>query len=65
MFEETSTKVAPWEIVPGNHKWYARVHVCEHVADVLGEDVDVSIPPLDPKFLRDARKMLGNLEIDA
>lgn len=40
MFEKTSTKTAPWTIIPANYKWYARVKfaktVYEKVASELG-----------------------------
>lgn len=35
MFAETSTKAAPWTIVAGEHKWWARVKVCETIAEAL------------------------------
>ena len=35
MFEETSTKDAPWVVIGADHKWHARVRVCEAVLDVL------------------------------
>jgi len=35
MFEKTSTKTAPWNLVPANHKHYARRRVLEIVASGL------------------------------
>jgi polyphosphate kinase 2 (PPK2 family) len=35
MFAETSTDEAPWAVIPGDHKWYARVAACTAVADRL------------------------------
>jgi len=35
MFERTSTKWAPWYIVPGNLKWYARVKVVDTIVKIL------------------------------
>lgn len=39
MFERTSTPDAPWTVVPGNFKWYARVKVlktvCERISRAL------------------------------
>jgi polyphosphate kinase 2 (PPK2 family) len=32
---ETSTKEAPWTIVAGEHKWWARVKVCETIAGAV------------------------------
>ncbi len=41
MFEKTGTPEAPWTVIPGNFKWYARVKavktVCEQVSRVLGQ----------------------------
>jgi len=40
MFEKTHTPEAPWTVIPGNFKWYARVKatktVLERVLEVLG-----------------------------
>lgn len=40
MFERTSTTEAPWTVIPGNYKWYARVKavktICERVEAALG-----------------------------
>lgn len=40
MFERTSTPEAPWTVIPGNYKWYARVKtlktICERVQAALG-----------------------------
>lgn len=35
MFEETSTPRAPWHVIAGERKWYARVTACRKVADAL------------------------------
>ena len=35
MLEKTSTKDAPWIVVEGNSKWYARIKVLETVADAM------------------------------
>ena len=37
MIVKTSTDVAPWIIVPGNSKYYARIKVLETVVNVLEE----------------------------
>ncbi|MDX2080492.1 MAG: hypothetical protein SFU53_06885 [Terrimicrobiaceae bacterium] len=42
MFDKTGTESAPWTVIPGNYKWFARVKtvrtVCERIAEVIGED---------------------------
>jgi len=35
MFEETSTEIAPWTIIPANYKWFARVRVVKTVLDAV------------------------------
>ncbi len=50
MFDETSTKRAPWTPVFGDRKWIARVKVLEAVTDALGDGVDLRPPPVDPKI---------------
>jgi polyphosphate kinase 2 (PPK2 family) len=37
MFERTDTDRAPWRIVPGNSKRYARVHVMREVIAAIEE----------------------------
>jgi len=37
MFEETSTEIAPWTIIPANYKWFARVRVVKTVLDAVDE----------------------------
>jgi PPK2 family polyphosphate:nucleotide phosphotransferase len=37
VFDRTSTKRAPWYVVPADHKWYARLAVCELLAHTLRE----------------------------
>jgi len=40
--EHTSTKRAPWYVIPANHKWFRNLAVARIVTDLLDE--------LDPKF---------------
>lgn len=42
VFRRTSTEVAPWYVVPADHKWYARVAITEILTQTL---ID-----LDPKW---------------
>lgn len=37
VFAETSTKHAPWYIIPSNHKWFRNLAVSQIVADTLGD----------------------------
>ncbi len=42
--ERTSTKHAPWYVIPGNHKWFRNLAISEIVADTL-EDMKLKLPP--------------------
>jgi PPK2 family polyphosphate:nucleotide phosphotransferase len=60
MIRNTSTKRAPWYVVPADHKWFTRLVVAEVVVDAL-ERLDVSFPKIDAKKrkeLKDARVAL-------
>lgn len=59
MLEYTSTEAAPWQIIPGNHKWYARIAVLKSIVEALAADVDIEPPPLDPAVTKAAYEALG------
>ncbi len=40
MFQKTSTKIAPWTIIPANYKWYARVNFAKTVYDTIAKELD-------------------------
>lgn len=46
VLRRTSTRVAPWYVVPADHKWYARLAVQELLVRTL-EDVDPQWPAAD------------------
>lgn len=39
MFEKTSTKIAPWTIIPANYKWYARVKFAKTVYEAMAKEI--------------------------
>jgi PPK2 family polyphosphate:nucleotide phosphotransferase len=43
-FEQTSTRRAPWFVIPANHKWFRNFAVARIVADAL-DDLDMKYPP--------------------
>ena len=60
MIQNTSSKHAPWHVVPADHKWFTRLAVAEAIIDVL-EGLDLAFPELDAlgqKELEKARKAL-------
>jgi hypothetical protein len=46
MLSHTSTKHAPWYVVPADRKWFARICVSAIVAKTL-MDIDPQFPVLD------------------
>ncbi|MFA7441193.1 MAG: polyphosphate kinase [Sphingomonadaceae bacterium] len=59
MFERTDKKEAPWCIIGGDHKKYARIHGLSMIADHLARGVDVTPPQIDPALHKLAEKTLG------
>jgi PPK2 family polyphosphate:nucleotide phosphotransferase len=60
MIRNTSTKHAPWYVIPADHKWFARLVVAEATIDAM-ESLDLSFPKMDAerrKELKDARAAL-------
>jgi len=60
MIQNTSSKHAPWHVVPADHKWFSRLVVAEAVIDAM-ENLDLSFPKLDAakrKELKLARRAL-------
>lgn len=58
MLDKTSTDGAPWHVLPGNKKWYARIQALQIVVDALEKGVDVSEPSLDEPLFQSALKAL-------
>jgi len=60
MIRNTSTKHAPWYVVPADHKWFTRLVVAEAAISAM-ESLDLSFPKMDAekrKELKDARAAL-------
>jgi polyphosphate kinase 2 (PPK2 family) len=59
MVETTSTKRAPWHLVPANNKPFGRIAVFRVIADRLSNSVALEPRPLDPKVAEAAEQLLG------
>jgi len=60
LIRNTSTKYAPWYVIPADHKWFARLAVAEVLIHAL-DSLDLSFPKMDAakqKDLRNAREAL-------
>ncbi|WP_211198537.1 polyphosphate kinase 2 family protein [Ruegeria haliotis] len=58
MLARTSTKKAPWHVIPANNKKYARIKAMSAVVDALSKDVDLNPQHLDRQTLDAADKAL-------
>jgi PPK2 family polyphosphate:nucleotide phosphotransferase len=61
MLSRTSTRHAPWFVVPADHKWFTRVALSELIADAL-EGLDLAFPKPSKEqlvALAEARKRLA------
>jgi polyphosphate kinase 2 (PPK2 family) len=59
MFRFTDTRWAPWKVIDGTHKKYARLAVLEHVASVLEKAVPMTPPALDAETAKQAAARYG------
>jgi polyphosphate kinase 2 (PPK2 family) len=59
MMEKTSTRRAPWHLIPANDKPYGRIAVLRIIADRLSKGVSLEPRPLDPKIEDAAEALLG------
>lgn len=59
MMEKTSTKHAPWYLIPANNKPYGRVAAFRILADRIGKDVSLEPRPLDLNLLKEAKRALN------
>lgn len=61
MFKRTHTKLAPWELIPAEHKWYARTEVLRRVTTALaqhGDWMEEQSVAISPEELKNALKLL-------
>ena len=52
----TSTAVAPWHVVPADHKWFARVVIGSTIVGAL-EKLDLQFPKVDPASLQEFKQV--------
>jgi len=57
----TSTPVAPWYVVPADHKWFARVVIISTIVAAL-ERLDLKFPHADKESLREFKEVRAALE---
>jgi len=59
MFDATSTKHAPWNVIAANDKKASRINGLELVVKILEDGVNLNYPPADPEVIAVAEKALG------
>ena len=59
MVEKTSTKRAPWHLVPANNKPFGRLAALRIIADRLSKGVTLEPRALDPQVAEAAEQLLG------
>jgi len=57
----TSTEVAPWHVVPADHKWFARVVIGSAIVSTL-ETLNLRFPRADKASLQEFKKVREALE---
>ncbi|WP_171052578.1 polyphosphate kinase 2 family protein [Ruegeria sediminis] len=58
MLARTSTKVAPWNVIPSNNKKYGRIAAMKAVVKAFSRDVDLDPQHLDHRTLDEASRHL-------
>ncbi len=61
MIAHTATKVAPWHVVPADHKWFARVVIGSTIVSAL-EGLNLQYPKVDKASLQEFEKVRVALE---
>ena len=61
LIRNTATPEAPWVVVPGNKKWFARIVVAATIIDAL-EKLDLQFPTLDGNKRRELEEGRRQLE---
>jgi hypothetical protein len=57
MMAKTSTKRAPWYLVPTNDKLFGRIAAFKILIDRMGKGVNLQPRPLDPKIAARAAQL--------
>lgn len=61
MFNHTSTKHAPWYIIPADHKWFTRAAVADVIIDKL-KSLKLSYPTVSEEHRQELLKAKEVLE---
>ena len=64
MLSNTSTRWAPWYVIPADHKWYARICASAILADTL-MSINPQYPTVSGKAERELQVARKELEAEA
>jgi len=64
LIRNTSTKHAPWYVVPADHKWFTRLVVAEATIDAM-KCLDLSFPKMDAEKRKELKAARAALEHEA
>jgi len=56
LIQETATKHAPWYVVPGDHKWFARIVIAAAIVEAL-HGLDVAFPDVDERKTKELQEV--------
>lgn len=59
MFARTSTRHAPWTVIPANDKKFARIAAITEITRRLARGIDLSPPSLDASMIAEAKQALN------
>jgi len=59
MLEETTTKLAPWHLIPANDKPFGRIAAFRIFADRLGKGVSLEPQEISRELFKEAKRILG------
>lgn len=64
VIHHTSTREAPWHVVPADHKWFARVVIGSTIVEAM-ERLDLHFPKVDKASMREFDRVREALEQEA
>jgi polyphosphate kinase 2 (PPK2 family) len=59
MFSHTHCPQAPWHLIAGEHKWYARTQVLAAVCNDIRRAIDTAIPRFSAREIAETKRALG------
>jgi len=62
MLERTSTKRAPWHLIPANDKKFARIAILKTITSTLAKGIDLSPAPINEKVEEEAAALFKHYE---